>query len=605
MIIVVLLIINNNQVFIMQKENSQVDLKKLKNIIIELDKIGYTYIDGFKSNKKDKIRTIHRACGNERYTKFILYSQKECRFCKRKSQSNKFNKSIDENTKKELLQLHSEGKTNAEISEIIEFTNTSIRNFLTKNQLKPNKRRSSMETSTCKVCSKKFTPKYHNRNTVCSNGCLKKLRSIQHIKYTQKDIDNVINYKERLFTNNEIEAITGVGLNKIKQIVKDNNLELTKAQANANVYRKKLEKNPNCIQDMREKNMTYTTDKFESILLQIKSDIENGMGTVGGLCLKYGLLGPSVTNAFYTRGWGDLINISASTPELEILEWVRSLGFEAYSTRKIIPPKEIDIYIPALKLGIEFCGLYWHCELQKPDKNYHYNKMKECEDKGIRLITIFEDEWKQRQKQVKNYLKSVLGIAEKRIFARKCELYNCHKNEAERFLEDNHIQGKANFKINYGLKYEGELVAIITANRHHRQGHSNELVLNRLVFSDNTQIIGGASKLLKALVRYAKHNKYDMLVSWSDNRWSQGNVYDKIGFSCTDNLSPDYSYWVGGELRESKQSNKKNLLLKKGANGDISMTENDLAKSLGYYRIWDCGKRRWKIDLNCGIIKYE
>jgi hypothetical protein len=34
---------------------------------------------------------------------------------------------------------------------------------------------------------------------------------------------------------------------------------------------------------------------------------------------------------------------------------------------------EIDIYLPELKLGFEFNGLYWHSNKFK-EKNYHLNK---------------------------------------------------------------------------------------------------------------------------------------------------------------------------------------------------------------------------------------
>jgi len=53
--------------------------------------------------------------------------------------------------------------------------------------------------------------------------------------------------------------------------------------------------------------------------------------------------------------------------------------------------KEVGIYLPEYKIGIEFNGLYWHSELYK-EKNYHLNKTEECEKQGVELIHIFEDE---------------------------------------------------------------------------------------------------------------------------------------------------------------------------------------------------------------------
>ena len=41
--------------------------------------------------------------------------------------------------------------------------------------------------------------------------------------------------------------------------------------------------------------------------------------------------------------------------------------------RNIIPPQEVDIYLPDYKIAIECNGIYWHSDRCK-DRNYHYNK---------------------------------------------------------------------------------------------------------------------------------------------------------------------------------------------------------------------------------------
>ena len=51
--------------------------------------------------------------------------------------------------------------------------------------------------------------------------------------------------------------------------------------------------------------------------------------------------------------------------------------------RTILNGKEIDIYIPSLKLGIEYNGLYWHSEVNGKDKNYHFNKLNNCNKQGV------------------------------------------------------------------------------------------------------------------------------------------------------------------------------------------------------------------------------
>jgi hypothetical protein len=313
---------------------------------------------------------------------------------------------------------------------------------------------------------------------------------------------------------------------------------------------------------------------------------------------KKGHLWQTTWDSINRGSWCPSCSTQHSKAELEVLEWVQSQGFEAFSTRQIIKPKEIDIYVPSLNLGIEYCGLYWHSEAGGKGRNYHRDKMVSCEESGIRLITIFEDEWRDRNKQVKNFLKSVMGVHSRRVYARKCEVREVESGIAHRFLEDNHIQGKAPLKIAFGLFFENELLGVVTGNVHHRNfGEGDDFVLNRLVFKDEVQVVGGASKLIVKLRGYAKEKGFGRLISWSDSRYSQGNVYEKCGFILDSLVPPDYSYITPELERQSKQSNKKANLLKKGAVGNMSMTETELALSLGLSRLWDCGKKKYVINL--------
>jgi hypothetical protein len=290
-------------------------------------------------------------------------------------------------------------------------------------------------------------------------------------------------------------------------------------------------------------------------------------------------------------------NSGISKQESEINEWIKSLQLHTEKLRfkGKTRGKEVDIYIPELNIGIEYCGLYWHHEKSPTprDRNYHYEKYKLCKEQDIQLITIFEDEWLEREKQIKGFILSKLNKNNTRIYARKCEIREVEKVLANKFLNENHIQGKVKHKIAFGLYYENELVGLVSGDKHHRQNQEG-FVLNRLVFKAGISIVGGASKLTKALVNYAKNNGYNKLISWSDNRISNGNVYETTGWTKVEELRPDYSYYVGNCKRKSKQSCQKKNLLKLGATGN---TEKEMADSLGYARVWDCGKIRWEIYL--------
>ena len=60
----------------------------------------------------------------------------------------------------------------------------------------------------------------------------------------------------------------------------------------------------------------------------------------------------------------------------------------------------IDIYLPDLKLGIEFNGTYWHCIENGTPKDLHLKKSLLCRAKGIRLIHIYEFEDFEKQKKL-------------------------------------------------------------------------------------------------------------------------------------------------------------------------------------------------------------
>jgi hypothetical protein len=278
----------------------------------------------------------------------------------------------------------------------------------------------------------------------------------------------------------------------------------------------------------------------------------------------------------------------------EIKDWLKSLGFSFEKDNQTLDGKELDLYNNNLKLAIEYCGLYWHNE-QSPEPrymNYHYQKYVGCSKKNIRLILIFEDEWKTKKEICKSRLKSILGIQNK-IYARKCKVKKINKKEFNEFVSKNHVQGSNNLGIiYYALYYENEVIAAMSLGRHHRK--KEILVLDRLCFKQEINIVGGSSKLFKTCKEWAASNGYKKIISWSDNRWSQGNIYKKLGFNLEEELGPDYYYvnYNAPKTRISKQSQSK-----KRTNCPEDKTEKEWCLERGLARIWDCGKKRWVFEL--------
>ena len=248
--------------------------------------------------------------------------------------------------------------------------------------------------------------------------------------------------------------------------------------------------------------------------------------------------------------------------------------------------KELDILIPNKNMAIEYNGVYWHSELFK-DKKYHVDKYQQCLDKGIKLIQVYDIEYIERQRAVHSRIRALLGVNSHRIGARKTKVKKFDKSDknVKKFLDKYHVQGATNFKFGFKLIYEKKIVAVMTFNRHHRHT-SKELVLNRYCVREDYSISGGASKLLNCAMKEIQ----EPIISYSDNRWSDGNLYKKLGFSLVKEIKHDYFYFKNSKIF-SKQSLRKTEKEKKS-----NMTEKELRFNQGYLRVYDAGKIKWKLE---------
>jgi hypothetical protein len=272
--------------------------------------------------------------------------------------------------------------------------------------------------------------------------------------------------------------------------------------------------------------------------------------------------------------------------EIELLNWVKSFYLSARKYRD--GSHEIDVFIPDINLGIEHNGLFYHQE-SRVGQNYHINKTKYFEAKNIRILHIFEHEWKNRQGQVKSFLQSAMGKNEHKIGARKCALQWSSSlkdiKEVHKFLEDYHIQGQPmNTKYVVKVLYNNDLLAVATFGKHHRNNSKDSWVLTRFCTKTNYTIQGVLSRISKLASQQIKED----IVSWADYRLSQGNGYEKAGWVFEELLPPDYFYHRGLKVF-SKQSRQKRTV-----NTPEGMTERQHAKQDGLERVYDCGKIRYK-----------
>lgn len=305
------------------------------------------------------------------------------------------------------------------------------------------------------------------------------------------------------------------------------------------------------------------------------------------ICPIHGEFWQSPDSHLQGRGCPKCGNIM-SNGETEIMELLKGLGCQQRN-RGILKGKEIDIFIPSLKLGIEYNGLFWHSEDSGKDNNYHINKLIECNKQGIRLIQIFEDEWINHREICESKLKQICGLnTNPKIYGRKCEIHEItDKNEAYEFLDKNHIQGRTGFTVGLGAYYNSELVGVMTFKKE-KEGYWD---LNRFATDINHQCVGIGGKLFKYFTR---NYKCQEIKSFADRRWTtdpDNNLYTKLGFAFDSFVPPSYWYYNPriSKIERFHKFGFRKQHLNKQYGLPLTMTEREMTESLGYTRIWDCG----------------
>lgn len=259
--------------------------------------------------------------------------------------------------------------------------------------------------------------------------------------------------------------------------------------------------------------------------------------------------------------------------------------------RTVLAGRELDIYLPELKLAFEFNGTYWHSTVHK-DKNYHQDKTIECARKGINVIHIFEYEWRDEimKEKLKQYISFVLGNFES-IGARETVVKEIDNQEAIEFLEQYHLQGGIKSPINIALVHEHSVVGVMTLGKP-RYSLDFDYEIHRVCFLPRLRVVGGVQKMYKYFV-----NKYkpSSVMTYSDISKFTGNIYSRLGFkpsSPNPFTEPGY-FWVEANKNKviPRYKTQKQKLIDLGLDkfGD---TEDEIMENLGYLKVYNSGNIR-------------
>lgn len=335
--------------------------------------------------------------------------------------------------------------------------------------------------------------------------------------------------------------------------------------------------------------VTKNTEKFQTYIKEIVD--RNGYYCRPQIAGHIGL-STSHTNKLFKRfGMQEnyLITKGRSFAESEITNFLKSLNVDyIIADRSILKGKEIDVYMPDHKIGIEFDGIYYHSESMGCHPTYHLEKTLGCESNGIQLLHIFENEWADPIKREiwKSIVRNKLGMIDNKIAARKCIFTKVTPSDARRFLDKNHLNGFKAAENHYGLIHDEELVSVMSIGKSYYNKGQNEIVRFASIINLNVQ--GGLSKMLSNI------NTVN-LITYADRRFSSplNSSYSKYFSKMTVTTPNWYGICKGMDLKHRLSFTKEKVKTMIGETFDENKTTYENMLAYGIDRIWDCGNLKF------------
>lgn len=402
--------------------------------------------------------------------------------------------------------------------------------------------------------------KYGVYNVLKNNDIKQQIKNTNIERYgTENPLKNIDILNKVKITNLERYGFESSLLNEdVKEKIKNTNIERYGVE---NIWE---------IQKPHISSDTYKILKnIEKFKEHISKNSRNEMARNLGIC--------NTTISKYCRLYD--IELPSSSYEIAICSFLKQNNItHQLHNRQLIKPLEIDIVIHDHKIGIEFCGLYWHSEINKIDKKYHLSKLQKVNAAGYRLITIFEDEWLYKRDIVELKLLNLFGLGEKED-SEKLSIKQIPLKDSKEFLEKYHIEGVGTTYgyVGYGAYESDELVGVMTFSRK----KNNELV--RFAYNGKNYH-DMASHLLKSFIMDYNPKQ---IISHVDRRWCEDVLFTQLGFEKIEESNVNYWYVKGNQRHNRCDFNK--IKIENLVEDVYLKTERHIMEELGYSRIWDCG----------------
>jgi hypothetical protein len=233
------------------------------------------------------------------------------------------------------------------------------------------------------------------------------------------------------------------------------------------------------------------------------------------------------------------------------------------------------LYLPDFQLFVHLIDLQTFSSNLTP-LTYFKDLSESVNLQNQRIIHLWEDVWQHKKDLVQTRILAMIGKFT-RLNARHCCIERIDKPTADKFLNDNHLQGAVKAKFKYGLflkaqyvemflgkeSAKNELIAVATfsGGRTFKEGEYNGFRSYELIRFASLQgcvVVGGMNKLLKSFIE--EHNPDDIM-SYADRDWSDGRSYKLLGFTKINDTEPHVFYLDKQTLvRHSAKEKRENTI---------------------------------------------
>ena len=346
----------------------------------QLSRGRYNYCSKKCSNKdldrKTRIKQSNIKTYQTNYNQ-ILQKRKQTNIQRYGTQFPIFNQSIRKKTKKTNLQRY------------------GVENVFANKQIKQKIKQTNLE-------------KYGSENPFFSNEIKQKIKQTNLQKYGSETIGGSLIIRQRIQQTNlkKYGTVSTLSLENIKQKIKQTNLE------------KYGSENYFSSNDAKRKYFNATIKRIKDFVIPMFDFSEyhgfSSKDIYNWKCIKCQKIFSSNVDQYHFNG--DVLSVpkcpycyqgqnNISLKEKQVRQFCQNFSCCQFNNRNIIKPYQIDIYIPDKKLGIEFDGLVWHSNKFNPNDFNLLNKTQLCQNLGIKLIHVFEDQWIYQRQFVQKMIK--------------------------------------------------------------------------------------------------------------------------------------------------------------------------------------------------------